>query len=80
MHREVRHLVYNHTAHMLKPREVGNLPKMTELRSGSTERLGKFAYHHTAPGWKNRVSATYLWSHRSEVEAQRIQATCIRSH
>ena len=44
----------------MKPREVGNLPKMTELRSGSTERLGKFAYDDTAPGWKNSVSATYL--------------------
>ena len=53
MHREVRQHVYNHTAHMLKPREVGNLPNMTELRSGSTKRLGKFAYAHTAPRWKN---------------------------
>lgn len=35
---EVRQLVYNHTALMLKPREVGNMPRMTHLRSGSTER------------------------------------------
>ena len=62
MHREVRQLVYNHTALMLKPREVGNLPKMTELRSGSTERLSKFAYDHTAPRWKKRVSAR--WKNR----------------
>ena len=33
-----------------------------ELRSGSTERLGKFAYDHTAPRWKKRVSAR--WKNR----------------
>jgi len=47
---------------MWKPRKVGNLPKMTEIRSGSTERLGKFAYDHTSPRWKNRVSAR--WKNR----------------
>ena len=54
---------------MLMPREGVNLPKMTELRSGSTGRLGKFAYDHTAPTWKNRVQLTYdhidwNWKHR----------------
>ena len=57
---EVRQLVYSDTALMLKPTEVGNFPKMTEFRSGSTEKLGKFAFDHTTLRWKNRVSATYL--------------------
>lgn len=45
---------------MLKPREIANLPKMTELTSGGTVSLGKFAYDHTGPRWKKRVSATCL--------------------
>ena len=58
----------------------GNVPKTTQFRSGSTARSGSWSKitHHR--GGKTRGVATCLRWNRSELEAQRYQAMCLRPH
>ena len=63
----VRQITYDNTGKILKHREVGNLPKITGLRSGNTERSG------------NLPNITQLKSGSTERSGNLLKITKLRS-